>query len=241
MAGMSVSGSAERKPSRIRRKRVAFQVVVIAVGLSWAALALAGEGDKVAAKAHYEAANKYYDLHEYEDAVKEYKAAYFAKPDPAFLFNIGQCYRKLGKADQAIDFFREYLKKASPDDPNRANAEARVRELELGSASEADASLKAPPPPTQAVLSPVAQPAPSAQAAQPYAGPPPAAHPMAGADLTSTEPPSPRQTPFYRRWWFWTGVGAAVVAGTVTAIVLAGGGSEPNSANAGLGTRGVFQ
>jgi hypothetical protein len=27
--------------------------------------------------------------------------------------------------------------------------------------------------------------------------------------------------PFYKTWWFWTGVGAVVVAGTVTAIILA--------------------
>jgi hypothetical protein len=38
-------------------------------------------------------------------------------------------------------------------------------------------------------------------------------------------PPVPEAapaSPVYKTWWFWTGVGAVVVAGTVTAIVLAG-------------------
>ena len=35
-------------------------------------------------------------------------------------------------------------------------------------------------------------------------------------------PPEPAKTghPVYERWWFWTGVGAVVIAGAVTAIVL---------------------
>ncbi len=44
------------------------------------------------------------------------------------------------------------------------------------------------------------------------------------ANLTTNpllrEPASDRQ-PFYRKWWFWTGVGAVAIAATVTAIVLA--------------------
>jgi hypothetical protein len=31
-----------------------------------------------------------------------------------------------------------------------------------------------------------------------------------------------RATPVYKRWWFWTAIGAAVAAGTVTVLVLAG-------------------
>jgi hypothetical protein len=49
----------------------------------------AADVDRSAAKAHYEAATRLYDIHEYEAALKECKAGYLAKPDPAFLFNIG--------------------------------------------------------------------------------------------------------------------------------------------------------
>jgi hypothetical protein len=41
------------------------------------------------------------------------------------------------------------------------------------------------------------------------------------AELTrAPSVPKRSASPFYAKWWFWTGVGAAVVAGTVTAIVL---------------------
>jgi hypothetical protein len=281
---MLASGPVEPKRRRCPEVLWAFPVVLAIVGLSHPVPAIAGDGDKVAAKAHYEAANKYYDLHEYEDAAKEYKAAYFAKPDPAFLFNIGQCYRRLGKPDQAVEFFREYLKKAPLDDPNRANAEARIREVAPGSPFEPDTSAKAKAPaqPAESPAESTAQPASPAQPSPMATKPPPAfhepgnasdsaraepallesAHPAypahlaapypvqlptghqtPGANVTNLEPPKREETgtPVYRTWWFWTGIGAVVVAGTVTAIVLASGGSEPNSANAGLGTRGVFQ
>jgi hypothetical protein len=47
--------------------------------------------------------------------------------------------------------------------------------------------------------------------------PPPVASTVDGAQA----PPRPRSTPIYRRWWFWTIVGAVVVGGTVGAVVAA--------------------
>jgi tetratricopeptide (TPR) repeat protein len=43
----------------------------------------------------------------------------------------------------------------------------------------------------------------------------------------------PEGTPVYATWWFWTGIGAAVAAGVVTAIVLSGGSSNPPGGNTG--------
>lgn len=46
------------------------------------------------------------------------------------------------------------------------------------------------------------------------------------AGLNVSESPAPAQeegSPFYKKWWFWSAVGAVVVAGTVTALLLAGG------------------
>src|ERR1017187_4960718 len=119
------------------------------------------DGDKAVAKAHFEAATRLYDIHEYAKALDEYKAAYLAKPDPAFLFNVGQCYRKLGELDQALEFYREYLKKAPPDDPNRPNVEARIRNTDSGDIFEGASPPKretpaAQPPPSQSVA-PAAQ------------------------------------------------------------------------------------
>ena len=43
----------------------------------------------------------------------------------------------------------------------------------------------------------------------------------------------PEGTPVYATWWFWTGIGAAVAAGVVTAIVLSNGSSNPPGSNTG--------
>src|SRR5262245_66618642 len=59
------------------------------------------------AKQRYASASKLYDLAEYEGALAEFKEAYRAVGDPAFLFNIAQCHRKLGHAQEAITFYKK--------------------------------------------------------------------------------------------------------------------------------------
>jgi Tetratricopeptide repeat len=125
--------------------------------------AQAGEGDKAVARAHYETATRLYEVREYADALKEYKAAYVAKPDAAFLFNIGQCYRKMDKNAEALDFFQQFLKKSPSDDPNREQVEARIRNIQAGLNSNYDpfdksAAVQAQPPAAQAGPTPVPEP-----------------------------------------------------------------------------------
>jgi len=246
-------------PTRRRRARRESVILLVAVAFGAAAPASAGDGEKALARAHYEAATKHYDLREYEDAVKEYKAAYFAKTDPVFLFNIGQCYKKLGQSAQAVEFFRAFLRKAAPGDPNRVTAEGRISELESDAAPLPETTSKAPmqaqPARLAAASDATARPGfsvtesvagnagPPAPATALMAGLQPLSNQREGTDLAARdgrEASSP-DAPFYRTWWFWTGVGTAVVAGAATAIVLGTRGSEPNSATPGLGTRGVFQ
>ena len=50
---------------------------------------------------------------------------------------------------------------------------------------------------------------------------------VSGTKPVSQKPTSVYATPFYEKWWFWTAVGAVVVAGTVGAVVgLSGNGDE---------------
>jgi len=44
---------------------------------------------------------------------------------------------------------------------------------------------------------------------------------------TSTAPKSAGQAPVYKRWWFWTAIGAVVAGGVVTAVVLSSGTTRP--------------
>jgi len=77
----------------VARLRIVLSCLALALAFSYPAHA----DDKATARAHYETATRLYDVGEYEKALAEFKAAYVAKDDPAFLFNIGQCYRELGQ------------------------------------------------------------------------------------------------------------------------------------------------
>ena len=73
--------------------------------------ALANEFDR-----HYNRGLSLYKEKEYEDAANEFLAAYQIRQLPRILLNIGQAYRKLGKAREALAFYERYLK-AEPDPP----------------------------------------------------------------------------------------------------------------------------
>ena len=151
-----------RETLRCRRGRLLLAGVTVALSLaSFGQPAQGGEGNKATARAHYETGTRLYEIREYDKALLEYKAAYLAQPDPAFLFNIGQCYRRLGQNLEALNFFREYLKKAAPDDPSRNQVEARVREIEAVAEIKAEAAQPAPalPPPNSASVPPLQAPA----------------------------------------------------------------------------------
>jgi hypothetical protein len=165
----------------------------VAVVCALACPVRAGEGDKAAARAHYETGTRLYEVREYADALREYKAAYVAKPDPAFLFNIGQCYRKMKRSGEALDSFRQFLKKADPEDPNRAMVEARIRNIESGLIPKNDPfddmdGAKPLPPSTQAKQDLAIQPDPLSAQTRPLTTAPALPSEREG-QRQSTEPP----------------------------------------------------
>lgn len=169
--------------------------------------------DVGAAKAHYQDGTKRYNLGEYEQALTEFKAAYLAKPDPVFLFNIGQCQRQLGLWDAAEKSYRGYLRESpSLAAKNREEVKKLISEMET---AVRENRAKQPP---QGTLSP--EPAP-AQVATPATPAPVAAAPEPARS-------EPARTPVYKKWWLWTIVVAAVVvvAAGVTVGVLVGGGAH---------------
>jgi len=84
---------------------------------------------------HFSRGTRLYEVGEYRQAIEEFKAAHLAKPDPAFLYNIGQCHRQLGENEQAVTLYKRFLA-GSPNAPNRAEVEARVAEMESQLAAE---------------------------------------------------------------------------------------------------------
>ncbi len=204
------------------------------IGL-WSGSALAAPADPaiVEARKHFEDGTKAFNLGEFDRAVKEYKAAYNAKPDPVFLYNIAQAYRLGNDLPQALFFYRSFLRN-QPNTPNRHEIESRIEQLE---AQVAQKSTPAPAPTPAAPTPPETPPAPAPMPAPVPAVSPPAPSPVAAVSTTPSPPP---KKPLYKKGWFWgVVVGAIVVAGGVGAgvgVALTRSGAPSSE----LGTQKVF-
>jgi hypothetical protein len=231
-------------PGRLVPLRSRFLVMVTAAAVAWLPLAgrppathgAPGPRAKAAAdgsnrkskerlaRAHFERAEKAFNLGLFHDALSGYHAAYEALPLPAFLFNIAQCHRNAGDSEQAVFFYQRYLS-LEPEASNRAVVEELIAEqrhklADARAAAGASPSDRATSPPAT-LASPTL-----AAAANPQR---PAAGLDRPADLTTNAgAPSPR---VYQRWWFWAAVGGAAVLAT-TALLL----TRPSPPTGALGT-----
>lgn len=120
------------------------------------------EDDSVArAMAAYERGTKNYNAAQYEEALADFTEAASLYASPDFQYNIGLCYEKLGKYDEAIRAFSTYLR-AKPDAEDRPNVENRIqmlqqelerreREAEEEAARAAEGDPQPPPEPARPV------------------------------------------------------------------------------------------
>src|SRR5512141_162115 len=93
-------------------------LLVLAAGSTHAA-----EPDpKTEAKAHFNAGQSHYNLNEFSEALQAFKDAYRLYPDPVFLYNLGQCERQLNHDEEAIRFYRSFLRNM-PKAPNKAEVQ----------------------------------------------------------------------------------------------------------------------
>lgn len=67
-----------------------------------------------------------------KQAIVEYDKALAVLHDPTLLFNRGECHRKLGDADAALEDYNQFLTDL-PKAPNRTEVEARIAELRQAS------------------------------------------------------------------------------------------------------------
>jgi tetratricopeptide (TPR) repeat protein len=205
--------------------RSAAIVALLVVSLASGA-ARAGNPDKEA-RALFQRAEHSFNLGKFREALADYQAAYEQKPLSGFLFNIAQCYRNLGEPERARFFYRRYLT-LEPHTPNRALVEDLITEMTrlLDQAARPEATPARPaaadsgkPP----AFAPVAT-------AAPYpplrAAPPPAFESSPPSEASLSEAPA-SDRPVYKRWWFWTAIGA-VAAASVVGVVLLGRNSDPS-------------
>jgi tetratricopeptide (TPR) repeat protein len=183
-----------------------------------------------AARAHFEQAEKAFNVGKFDEALTNYQKAYEELPLPAFLFNIAQCHRNLGNNEQALFFYQRYLS-LQPDAPNRKTVEDLIDEQRkrVDQAKAPAPVAQAEPPPTPA--------APPSSSSPDLAARPPAPEAATGThavDLTASPTPEPR--PRYQRYLFWGVLGAVVVGGVVTAVMVSSSGSSGSLPKGKLGT-----
>jgi tetratricopeptide (TPR) repeat protein len=220
---------------------------------------------KQEAKARFVSGQSHYNLNEFSQALGDFKEAYRLLPDPVFLYNLGQCERQLGHLEEAIRFYRSFLRE-QPKAPNRQDVVHKIDEMEAtlkSKQAEADknvaplaADVEAAPAPVEAeqdakpevklevkVVVPLANPLPATAVVTPpvktefaESGRENGRIDLTTAPATPTAVESPA---FYSHWWFWTATGV-VLAGAGVGIYAATAGQSPSVPGSTLGSKRVF-
>ena len=109
-----------------------------------------GRADEALLKAQerYQAGLERYKAQKYDEALKEFQAAYDLKPIPRVLINIGQTHQAMGNKAAALETFQQFLRVTRINDPERAAIEKQVADLAAAApaAPEVEDELPAPEP-----------------------------------------------------------------------------------------------
>lgn len=177
------------------------------------------------------------NLGRYDEAAREFEAAYGLNQDPGLLFLLGQAYRLGAKLEKAMAAYNSFLRSATPTYKNREQFERAAADIEListillkrpATAPARGPAETAPSSPPVAIEPPAAA-EPTSEAPAPVAAKPAPTNLTAATVAVATTPerdmvlvatPAPQPPPdqgsrVYKKWWFWASVAAvAVVAGT---------------------------
>ncbi|MGB8296483.1 MAG: tetratricopeptide repeat protein [Polyangia bacterium] len=184
------------------RKKVPLRatgVSCLLAALVLASPALGADSATEQARQHYEIGTQQYDLGHWDDAIREFEKAYELRPDPSFLYNLAQAYRRKGDNKRALDLYKNYLVKV-PKTPQRTEIEERISGLQKQIDEAASAKPGAPTLEPTAIsagtpASPEVAPAQAEESAisPPPVSPAPEATTATGPTSSPAAPPS--QTP----------------------------------------------
>jgi tetratricopeptide (TPR) repeat protein len=194
-------------------------------------LALGAPDESVAAEArrHFSAGTDLYAKGRMEEALAEFEKANQLKPDPALLYDLAQTHRALGHDGTALTFYRAFLQ-AAPYAPNQEEVRSKIRILE-----EELARVEAERKRVESTIAVAVARAAEAEEAKRIAKELSSVAALQAARLEEAQKAAheaelraqqllvkdKQHTPLYKKWWLWTIVGSVVVAGVVTAAVLA--------------------
>ncbi len=113
--------------------------------------------EQLEAQQHFQRAKDLYQTGAYREAIAELTQARGLDPKAKDLvFNLGTVHEKLGKFEEAIAFFRQYMEMESVTAAEHAKAETIIKRIEgakhevpAATAATATAPVETPPPPPQ--------------------------------------------------------------------------------------------
>jgi len=167
---------------------------------AWPVRAEVSDAQDREARKLFEAGEVAYAEARYERSLKYFQEAYALSQRHILLYNVGTSLDRMGRDQEAIDAYLEYLDKV-PGAKNEAAVRERIRQLE---ARVAERGKSAPVmTPDQAAQSQLEQD--EAQV----------------APAVGTGPANSEAKPVYKQWWLWASIGAVVVVGATLGIVAA--------------------
>jgi hypothetical protein len=147
--------------------RTVLAVIILLLGAG------AARADRVVeAKQHFDAGNDRYAAGRYEEALGEFSAGYALVPNPKFLLNLGQTYRKLGRLDEAREALEKYAATLTPGDRRRADVALVIADIDRRRRAQSPPVAPAEPPPR--AVPPAPSPSPPPAVAEPAPPPRPA-------------------------------------------------------------------
>jgi tetratricopeptide (TPR) repeat protein len=126
----------------------------------------ASDDHKQAAAAHYAEGQRHFAAGEWLRAAGEFEAAYASDPDPVYLYNTAQAYRRGSACARAAESYRRFLA-AVPNPPNLDKVHRYLAELDACAKVESVPTNAEPQP---AMVEPTAAPAKPAVTIDPTAG-----------------------------------------------------------------------
>jgi hypothetical protein len=134
---------------------------------------------------------------------------YISTGDPNYIWNQARCFEQNGENEKAILRFQEFLRKDKTLSATDADETRKKIDTLQAAVDRRAKALQPEPAPVPAPAKPLVIPASAARAPEPV-----------GLTQPAPTPAPPETPPVYRRWWFWTGIGAVLAAGAVTGFFL---------------------
>ena len=187
--------------------------------------------EKTKAKIHFGTGKKAFDAGDFSTALAQYNKAYALLPLPGLLFNIGQCYRNLNRSQEAINAFKIYLEE-SPDARNRPAVEKLIQELKK---KLAERSIPPGDKRDNGDKSDKGDKGDSGDSGDKDDTDDPVVVAIPPPSSPADPDRNKGKTPVYKKWWFWTIIGAAVAGGAATGIYFGTQSSGPGIPGSNLG------